>query len=284
MHDSFYGTDLRRTAAGAVRYEIDGTPLPPYLTGTPGSGEVYASAHDMALFAMLHLKDKLPAGGQILTATQIDDLHRPQVVVNAPQFSYGMGWQIWHPPGQEPVIYHGGGQVGVLAEFVLVPSADAAVVVLSNRKTDRAFLEQVRDRLLKTAVPSWKGLPSAPAPVPKALAPARDYAGTWRGYVLVQRKRMPVVLTIAADAASGTLSVNSAPAQPLKDLAVSDGLVTSTALIAIDAPDEKRFGVTEMEIDLKLRGERMDGEVEDYKITSSHMTILPHRIVLERSH
>jgi hypothetical protein len=43
----------------AQRYDDTGNAFPFYVTSTPGTGELYASAHDVARFAMFHLKDHL---------------------------------------------------------------------------------------------------------------------------------------------------------------------------------------------------------------------------------
>ncbi|MBW3654452.1 MAG: hypothetical protein KY433_12945 [Actinobacteria bacterium] len=46
----------RQAAEAAARYDDgDGTPLAPYRSDHPGSGDVYASAHDMLRFGMFHL-------------------------------------------------------------------------------------------------------------------------------------------------------------------------------------------------------------------------------------
>lgn len=282
MRDSFYGTTLDRVRTGAVRYDVEGKPLPLYLTGSPGSGEVFASAHDLALFAMLHLKDSVPGGRRILTPAQLDELHRPLVDTLMPGVRYGMGWEIWSMPDGLQVLSHRGGQVGVSSEFWLVPGSDAAVIVLSNRRNAHHFEDQVRDRLLRTVVPQWKGLPkSTPAPVARP-EPAASYAGTWRGRLLVAGQWRPTVMVVAPDAASATLSVDGSEAKPLADFGVSNGVLQGSAPIRLDAPDEKRFDVSEMEVALTLRGAAMDGELVTYKITPRQMTILPHRIVLAR--
>lgn len=57
MKDRFFDTDRTRRREMAARYGDAGNRLPLYLTATPGSGGVLASAHDMARFAMPHLDD-----------------------------------------------------------------------------------------------------------------------------------------------------------------------------------------------------------------------------------
>lgn len=129
---------------------------------TPGSGEVYASAHDLARFAMFHLKDARPDQQKILDQAQLDELHRPATEV-APGYWYAMGWQVLQRPGDPEVLYHGGGQAGVASHFVLVLSHSVACIILSNRR-DPSFLDALRDRMLQTVIPGWHAPLNAPEP------------------------------------------------------------------------------------------------------------------------
>lgn len=281
MKDSFFDTDLSRRAEMAVRYNDDGKPLPFYLTGTPGSGELYASAHDLARFAMLHLGGEgLDASARILGQAQLDELHRPATQV-APHFHYGMGWEIYDEPGRIGVLHHGGGQAGVKAEFVLVPSANAAVIVLSNRRGEKNFIDDVRDRLLKTVVPGWTRLPR-PANAPLLpLQPVKDYRGTWRGTLLAQGRRVPIVMVIA-DAGKATLAVGDGPANPIADFGLIDGLVSGEVKGDVGSPDTRREGLKDLALALKLRGNRIDGEIVAWRKTSENMNMFPFWTDLER--
>jgi CubicO group peptidase (beta-lactamase class C family) len=282
MRDSFFDTDATRRRDGATRYGDDGKPLPFYLTATPGSGEAYASAHDLARFAMLHLKDDLDtAGARILDAARIDALHAPATAI-APGYDYGMGWQIRARPGKPTVLYHGGGQSGVAAEFVLVPDADVACVVLSNRRGDRAFFERVRDRLLRTRMPDWDGIAPPSDPPSRPLSPLAAYQGTWRGTLLAQGREVPVVLDIAS-ASRATLSLGDGPARPVAELGLVDGLLSGDSEGDIGSPDARREGVTRIALNLKLRDGRIDGEIIAWRKTSSNMTMLPHWTVLRKA-
>ncbi len=282
MKDSFFDTDLSRRAEMAKRYADDGQLLPFYLTATPGSGELYASAHDLARFAMLHLGGKgLDPSAMILDQARLDELHRPETPV-APHFHYGMGWQVYDGPGRAEVLYHGGGQSGVKAEFVLVPSAGVAAIVLSNRRGPQGFIDGVRDRLLKTVVPDWTGLPSPPNSPLLPLQPARDYRGQWHGTLLAQGKRVPVVLAISEDG-KGTLSVGGGPASPIADFGLIDGLVSGDTHGDIDSPDTRRERLDQLSLNLKLRGDRIDGEIVAWRKTSQSMAMFPYWTELERT-
>lgn len=281
MKDSFFDTDIARRPEMAVRYADDGKPLPFYLTATPGSGELYASAHDLARFAMLHLKDDLGAEAKILTDAQLDELHRPVTVV-APDYWYAMGWQVLRRQGEPEVLYHGGGQSGVEAEFVLVPSEDVACIVLSNRRSSKDFVKNLRDRMIRTQVPDWHGIPAPPNPPVLPLSPLPSYAGQWRGTLLAQGKRIPIAMTITSQG-KGSLSLHGRAPQAITGLGLLEGLVTGESTGQIGSPDTLRENLEKLELNFKLRGQRLDGELVAWSKTSEKMTILPFWVQMERT-
>jgi CubicO group peptidase (beta-lactamase class C family) len=280
MSDSFFDTDVTRRAAMAVRYDETGEPFPFYTTATPGSGEMYASAHDLARFAMFHLGDAVDQP-KLLTRAQLDELHRPATDVSPPAYTYAMGWQVLRRPGKPEVLYHGGGQSGVAAEFVLVPSHDVACVVLSNRSSDRAFIEALRNRMLQTVVPSWDGIPMPADPELKPFTPLADYVGDWRGALLAQGQRVPVTLIIDGDR-QGSLAVGTGPATPITDLGLLDGLISGDSKGDIGSPDTRREHLEKLNLSLKLRGTMIDGEIIAWDKSTRRMVILPYWVELHR--
>jgi CubicO group peptidase (beta-lactamase class C family) len=281
MSDSFFDTDAARRGEMAARYDDAGEALPFYTTATPGSGELYASAHDLARFAMLHLGDRPADRPALLSEAQLAELHRPATEIAGPAYSYAMGWQVLRRPGEPDVLYHGGGQSGVASEFVLVPAHDAACIVLSNRSTDRAFLEAVRDRLLRSIVPAWHGIPDPPQPALAPLAPLADYAGDWRGTLLAQGRRVAIRLTIEAPS-RGSLAVGDAPAVPITDLGLLDGLISGDTRGDLGSPDTRRYPLDQLNLTLKLRGATIDGEIVAWEKTRRNMAIFPYWVELRR--
>jgi CubicO group peptidase (beta-lactamase class C family) len=278
MHDSFFDTDVARRPTMAVRYDDAGDPLPFYLTATPGSGEMYSSAHDLARFAMFHLKDTVAGQAKILTAAQLDELHRPVTEVAAPAHAYAMGWQVLRRPSEPDVLYHGGGQPGVKTEFVLVPSLDIACVVLSNRRSP-TFLAGVRDRMLQTVAPRWHGIPEPATSPLQPLAPLADYVGEWRGELIAQGRPVAVSLTIERDR-RGSLAIDHGPAAPITEFGLIDGSLSGETKGEIGSPDTRRKHLTALSLSLKLRNNVIDGEIIAFALTDKHMTILPHWVEL----
>lgn len=281
MRDSFFDTDTSRRHEMATRYADDGTALPFYLTATPASGELYASAHDLARFALLHLGGKgLPESARILSDARLDELHRPATQV-APHFHYAMGWEVYDGRDAPRLLHHRGGQSGVITEFVLLPDQGVAAIVLSNRRGPPGFIAQVRDRLLKTVVADWNTVPSPPAPALQALNPAKDFQGSWRGTLLAQGKLVPVLLSLRADG-TGTLSVDGQTAQPITDLGLMDGQISGDTHGRVPSADVQREGLDALALGLKLRGGRIDGEIVAWRKTSTHMVMLPFWTDLQR--
>ena len=107
LSHSFFDTDLSRRGEMAQRYDNTGRAFAFYVTSTPGTGELYASVHDVARFAMFHLKDHLADQKPIITDEEIDQLHQPVIHVLADR-SYGLGWMVGRAADGSPVVYHNG--------------------------------------------------------------------------------------------------------------------------------------------------------------------------------
>jgi CubicO group peptidase (beta-lactamase class C family) len=279
MKDSFLDTDATLRPSRAARYDDDGHRIPFYLTATPGSGEVYASAHDLARWAMFNLKDHLGDQAAILSDSELDELHEPASLIGGSQY-YALGWDVWKRPDGTRVVGNPGGQSGVHSEFVLVPGADVACVVLSNRHTDREFIEKVRDRLLATVVPGWPGIPTS-TPTPAPLRPAEAYAGDWKGSLVAQGKVIPVVLRMSPSG-KGTFAVGDAPAAGLDGLGLLDRRLVADTAGVIDAPDAEREQLRKLSLDMRREGDRLLGEAVAWRVTPDRMAVVPYRIELRR--
>jgi hypothetical protein len=181
-------------------------------------------------------------------------------------------------PAEPDVLYHGGGQSGVAAELVLVPSLDIACVVLSNRR-NHDFLVAVRDRMLRTVAAHWHGVQEPAESKLQPLAPLADYAGEWRGELIAQGRHLAVSLIIDRNR-QGSLAIEHGPAAPIKDLGVMDGLISGDTTGEIGSPDTRREHLTALSLGLKLRGKVIDGEIIAWRMTDKHMTILPHWVQL----
>lgn len=277
MKDSFFATDANPRRSRAVRYDDNGRRMPFYLTATPGSGGVYASADDLARWAIFHLKGHLRNQTPILSDRELDELHKPEVLI-APNQYYGMGWDVWNRPDGTRVLSDPGGQSGIRSEFVLVPGPDVACIVLSNRHNDGAFIEKVRDRLLASELPGWKGIPhDIPTPVP--LHPAGRFAGEWKGSLTAQGKVIPAVLRIAPNG-KATFAIGDAPAVKLDDLGLLDKRLVGDTAGTIRTPDSEREHLHKIALDMRQADDQLLGEAVAWRKTANRMAVVPYRLQL----
>ncbi len=105
------------------------------------AGSLNSSVNEMARWVQLHLGGGVIGGKRIVAARQIQDMHRPQMVIQTfpglfedteiQQPAYGLGWFIESYRGKKRV-HHGGNIDGFSAMVSLLPDDRVGVVVLSN--------------------------------------------------------------------------------------------------------------------------------------------------------
>jgi CubicO group peptidase (beta-lactamase class C family) len=255
LADSFFDTELARRGEMAQRYDRDGKAFPFYVTSTPGTGELYASAHDVARFAMFHLRDHLPDQKKILNDAQIDELHRPVIHVREDR-SHGVGWMLGRAFDGTPVVYHTGNQAGVVTVMMLLPSRDIACVVLSNHDDAHDLVDRIRDATIRTLVPTWQWHSLAPSPA-QPLPPT--YRGAWRGKVQDGATELAVVLTIADK--ESTLQIDGGKPEPISQLGLVDGALVGTARGKLAFPTASAAQAEGLSLRLQLRGAKLAGEI-----------------------
>jgi CubicO group peptidase (beta-lactamase class C family) len=112
LNDSFFGCDTVRVQNGAMRYDSLGRLIPHYTTSTPASGELYASAHDLALFALFNMRRRAKGQAAILSEQNIDELHRP-VFTGPSGVATTFGWFKSQTTSGVPFFFKSGGDPGV---------------------------------------------------------------------------------------------------------------------------------------------------------------------------
>ena len=179
----------------AVRYGTDGLPIPFYGFDHPGGSAVYASAHDLARFAMFHLKARLPDQKPILSDQSIDEMQRPTADAGAGQ-GYGIGWMMSEYPGGRKSVSHTGGMGGVSTALRMFPADKVAIVVLTNAGS-HPLSGNVTEAIVTTLFPgAVRTPPSFPAPTP--FAPG-ELVGTWTGKVHTYAADVPLTLEFKGD-------------------------------------------------------------------------------------
>lgn len=264
----------------AIRYTPDGKRIPFYEFDHPGASAVYASAHDLARFAMFHVKQHLSDQRPILSDASIDEM---QVATAAAQNGdgYGIGWSsgTWH--GYQ-MVDHSGGMPGVATLCTLVPSEKVAVVVLTN--TAGKVASQLSDKIINIVLPEPKTPPAAakPAdPAPAAPTSGIEMVGTWKGKLVTYKGETPLVLSVKE---SG--DVHARLGKELMTLVnspvLSGGYLRGVMSGVIDN-DDTRGRPYFLQLELKLRDKVLNGSAT--AITSQQSPIafaITHWVELER--
>lgn len=95
-----------------------------------GGGFTYSTAEDLAHFATAQLEGGSYEGVQVLSAENIARMHAPAVQAPwSPDAHYGLGWFVTDRDGVRTVS-HAGKAPNFMADVLLVPERDLAVVVL----------------------------------------------------------------------------------------------------------------------------------------------------------
>jgi CubicO group peptidase (beta-lactamase class C family) len=148
---SFGPSGLERTTDRAQPYQHDsvlGQVQVPwgrlaYLDPLGPAGGIDTSIADLTRYALFQLGDGTMAGRRLVSAEMMSELHRPDIAVGSAWTSapvqdlhYALGWFTAEYRGLR-LVYHNGANPGFRAAIVLVPSAKAGVVILTNGDSSR---------------------------------------------------------------------------------------------------------------------------------------------------
>jgi CubicO group peptidase (beta-lactamase class C family) len=126
-----------------------------YLEPLGPAGGINASAADMARYALFQLGDGKISGRRVVSAQMMAELHRPEIAVGTSWTSvpiqhlyYALGWFLAQYSGVN-LVYHNGANHGFRAAVALVPSAKAALVILTNGESSQ-FINAATLSLLRS--------------------------------------------------------------------------------------------------------------------------------------
>jgi CubicO group peptidase (beta-lactamase class C family) len=188
---------LYRVAAGHVADPEGGEqPVPtrdwtlPFACA-PAGAVINASARDLCAFGQFHIRNGLaPDGTRLLSEESALAMREPQYVdASEGVRRQGIGWGL-SKQGDVEFALHGGGTIGQVSQFLIVPSAKVSVAVLTNGPGGGAViagvLKEVFSRLGVEVGSPTAGDPQAGATADKALAAEAPvdvdlnlYAGTY---------------------------------------------------------------------------------------------------------
>ena len=131
------------------------------------AGGINSSVTDMAQWLLLHLNKGKQGDVQIVSESQLAQMHAPQMVMpeitggrypELPNFAaYGLGWMV-QPYRGHTLVQHGGGIDGFTSNVALLPSVNGGLVILSNISSafpGIAVMLNVCDRLLGLDMVPW---------------------------------------------------------------------------------------------------------------------------------
>jgi CubicO group peptidase (beta-lactamase class C family) len=277
----------------------DGTIVPPCETDSPGASAIYASAHDLIRFAMLHLKTPLPDQRVILGDAAVDKMKQPSLETGPLRAweqngsGYGIGWFVGITRDGLRVVQHSGGTLGVSTILALVPDHRLAVVVLSN--TDSPWPDVIAIETLCTLL-SYP--PEAFLPVADKTAQESDsvlpseWAGTWQGNIHTYEGNAPLSLEISADGAIYA-TLGEQPRTLLQQVSYRDSLpqfmnagggpyLRGSTTKNLDTEDMARGAPYKLWLELKHRDGQLAGVLVAFSQKTLYTGPLSHWVTLDR--
>jgi len=230
---------------------------------TRGASAIYATAHDLALFLLLHLGRLQPGQKAILKPDSVAAMQKSRDP-DVRDSSYALGWETGTRFGY-PVVTHGGGMDGCRAHLAMIPSEGLAAAVLINGENVPSI--QVCDSIFAALLPKYaaalrsvaRGGPS-PSP-PAKFRPTAELVGTWTGMIRTHEEDIPARLVVDS---AGEVKLQR-PDQagkifsPLKMPTVNRGLFIVHFPQVFSTSDTLSAGHRTI-LAMKIRKERLAGE------------------------
>jgi CubicO group peptidase (beta-lactamase class C family) len=248
LHDSFFDTNVARLPMGAARYDPSGNPIPYYTTSTPASGELYASVHDLAHFAMFNMKNHIHGQASILDDRWIDELHKP-VFVGPSGVATTFGWFTGHLQSGIPVIFKSGGQPGVATSLYMLPTENLACMVLTNQSDGRGLCSEVCNRVLASYNSEWQQPEETAGPLTSAFVATPSFGGRWLGTLANNGAKTRVELNVDSSD-SATLALKDRPAERITGMQSEGVAFTGLSAGGIDSADALRTAAKTLKLKL----------------------------------
>lgn len=281
LRDSFFDTDRVRLARAAARYDELDRQIPYYTTATPASGEVYASAHDLAQFANFNLKNRIEDRQPVLFEKWIDELHAP--VLRGPAAgATTFGWFSGRSPSGLPVLFKDGGQPGVSTIMYLVPSENLACLVLANRTDNGDLAQSLVDQMIAAVLPGWT-TPDTRINAPVApFSPEPTYIGRWSGRLNGGGADATIELEVLASGAA-TLGINGKPVDRVSDLRLRGSSLIGSTRGSISAADAERNEAGKLSIELLPYEGSLVGCLVAGASSPGRLATIPFTVILRRT-
>lgn len=248
----------------AIRYTPEGKRIPFYAFDHPGASAVYSSAHDLARFAMFHMKEHLADQKPILKDESLDEMQR-DTAMEGKGPGYGIGWGNTTDERGYNYIQHTGGMPGVATTVRFFPSERLAIVALANSRSPLAYRlpDLISEILLPVKEKPAEENKKASSPTggtdekPENAAGVSKLEGTWRGKLVTYQGETPLRLVVQPDG-DVHLRLGDSLETLLSNAALQDGFLRGRFAGKVPYDDNRGRDYT-VQLELKLRDDVLNG-------------------------
>ncbi|MFD6290560.1 serine hydrolase domain-containing protein [Streptomyces sp. NPDC060205] len=177
---------LRSTAVGHVVDPATGNAsrvprLRAWPENGPAGSRLWLDVEALVKLGRMHIDGTTPDGHRILSREALHKMRQPQfddywgcfpMYVN-----YGLGWAIVRE-GDDPVLSHGGANLGMHSNLYVIPEQKAVLAVLTNSTTGFQLYTELCERLLKECFDVSSPAPSYP-PEPSLKVDNEQFTGVY---------------------------------------------------------------------------------------------------------
>ena len=233
---------------------------------TRGASAIHATAHDLALFLLLHLGRLQPGQKAILKPDSIAAM-RDSRDPDVRDSSYALGWETGRRFGY-PIVTHGGAMDGCRAHMAMIPSEGLAAAVLINGESVPSI--QICDRVFAALLPEYaRNLGAGPAggsppPPPPAFQPPAGLVGAWQGTIKTHEGEVGVQLVVANDGRVELVRLDP-QGRPREELSPLKPPTLNRGIFVVHFP--QAFATSDLTaashrtvLAVRIRGDRLTGE------------------------
>ena len=254
--------EMERTQA--VRYGGDGVRYPFYDFDHPGASAIYASAHDLIRFGLLHTGAIMKDQRAILLQEMLEQM---RVATSAPGKlnGFGVGWNCETDADGVQVISHSGGMGGVSTLLLVVPEHKIVVTALANAGC--GLPHRVAEEMLAVLLPDVgvrrkeareaRKAEYEASQIPTSFKPGKSLTGEWRGTVRTIDREIPLTIKVKSGG-DVHLQLGDQLKALLNDAKLRDDEFKGIFVGELGVKDVGRRP-HRLHLDLKLRGDSLTG-------------------------
>jgi CubicO group peptidase (beta-lactamase class C family) len=152
MASSAYGLDPSLIGRAATPYATDGAQYAHRVYPGLAAAGLWSTAEDVGMFLAAHCTDREGklAGEGVVSPDGLASMW----IAQPPAERYGLGYEVYPPLGEEPVVGHSGSNFGWKADFLLFPRLGLGIAALTNvdeGETRMAVMKAFRDAVVAAA-------------------------------------------------------------------------------------------------------------------------------------